>query len=137
MALKLVVQDVATLRLAYEERCLEYDCLRTAGRWAGAVYLSGILVEIAFKIIIGKHMGVSKLPDLFKVHDLELLRYCSGLENSFASSPELHTNFSTIHNAWTIDLRYRGSEAEIAANDVHKALYEPPDGLLTFLSRHF
>ncbi len=82
MALKLIEQDVTTLRQAYQERKVEYDALRAASRWSGAILYAGTLLELALKVVICKHLGVSKLPAIFQVHDLELLLYCSGQQDS-------------------------------------------------------
>lgn len=55
MALKFIQQDAATLREAYQERKAEYDALRAAGRWPGAILLAGTLLELALKLVLCKH----------------------------------------------------------------------------------
>jgi accessory colonization factor AcfC len=71
MNVKVITQDVATLRQAFQQRKREYDALRTAGEWAGAVLHAGILVELALKIAICKNMNVTHLPRVYQVHDLD------------------------------------------------------------------
>lgn len=65
MALKLIQQDLATLRAACEERKAEYQALRAAGRWAGAVLYAGTLLELALELVISKQPEVSNLPAHF------------------------------------------------------------------------
>ncbi|MCK6561418.1 hypothetical protein HUU39_17330 [candidate division KSB1 bacterium] len=65
MALKLIQQDLATLRAAFEERKAEYHALRAAGRWAGAVLYAGTLLELALELVISKQPEVSNLPAHF------------------------------------------------------------------------
>ncbi len=45
MALKLIQQNASTLRDAYDERKAEYDALRAAGKWSGAILQAGTLLE--------------------------------------------------------------------------------------------
>ena len=67
MALKLIQQDASTLHEAYHERKAEYDALRAAERWSGAILLAGTLLELALKMVLCKHLRVSKLPTIFQV----------------------------------------------------------------------
>jgi len=69
MALKFIEQDATTLRNAYQERKAEYDALRAAGRWSGAVLYAGTLLELALKLVLCKHFNVPQLPVIFQVHD--------------------------------------------------------------------
>ena len=94
MALKFIQQDATTLREAYEERKAEYVTLRAGGRWSGAILHAGTLLELALKLVICKLLGVSNLPTIFQVHDLDLLLHCSGLLNHVESNQALQENFS-------------------------------------------
>ncbi len=67
MALKFIQQDATTLRDAYQKRKAEYDALRAAGRWSGAVLHGGPLLELAFKLVMCKHLGITNLPTIFQV----------------------------------------------------------------------
>lgn len=134
MAFKLIAQDVETLRQAYQQRKREYDILRKMGEWPGVVLQAGILVELALKIATCKHLDVTRLPKVFQVHDLEFLLYCSGSNNLVKRNPNLYDNFRFIVTNWTMELRYEGKViTEQEANDVHQALFDPSDGVLTFL----
>lgn len=55
MPLKFIQQNVTTLHEAYNERKAEYDALRAAGRWSGAVLYAGTLLELALKLLMCKH----------------------------------------------------------------------------------
>ncbi|MDZ7289541.1 MAG: hypothetical protein ONB42_06375, partial [candidate division KSB1 bacterium] len=54
----------------YYERKVEYDALRAAGRWSGAILYAGILLELALKLVLCKPLGVFRLPTIFRVHVL-------------------------------------------------------------------
>lgn len=134
MAIKFIKQDAGTLRDAYNERKSEYDALRAAGKWSGAISHAGILLELALKLSICKHLGASQLPTMFQIHDLELLLYCSGLRNSFLSNPILQHNFKIVDSCWSIDLRYHGAMNTQADSDlVDEALFNPSNRVLTLL----
>jgi hypothetical protein len=138
MALKFIQQDATTLREAYQERKAEYDALRTAGRWPGAVLYAGTLLELAFKLVICKHLGITNLPTIFQVHDLDLLLCCSGQQSRFGAGTALHKNFSKIQDHWTMALCYEGAvKTQQDSDDCDKALFDPSYGLLTLLSQYF
>jgi hypothetical protein len=132
---KVIAEDVATLRQAYQLRQREYDALRTAGEWAGLIVHGGMLLELALKIVICKNMGVTNLPKTLQVHDLKLLLYCSGLKNAFLNNAKLYQNFRDIATNWSVELRYKGTVVTAQDADVfHQALFHSSDGVLTFLS---
>ncbi len=138
MALKFIQQDATTLREAYEERKAEYDTLRAAGRWSGAVLYAGTLLELALKLVIGKHLGIVNLPTIFQVHDLDLLLCCSGQQSLFKPGTALETNFSLIHNNWSMALRYEGATKTQQNSDrFDQALFDPSNGVITYLSQYF
>jgi len=138
MALKFIEQDAATLQQAYQERKAEYEALRAAGRWSGAILHAGILLELALKVVICKHLDVSNLPTLFQVHDLELLVYCSGLYTRLTTDKLLNENFLLIHKRWSIALRYEGAtQTQQDADYFEQALFAPAHGVITFLSQYF
>jgi hypothetical protein len=124
MALKFIQQDATTLREAYQERKAEYDVLRTAGRWSGAILYAGTLLELALKLVMCKHLGVSNLPAIFQVHDLDLLLCCSGKEGVVGANPNLLTNFLLIHKRRSMSLRYEGAtKTQQHADEFHQALF--------------
>jgi hypothetical protein len=138
MALKFIQQDAVTLREAYQERKAEYDALRAAGRWSGAVLHAGILLELALKLVMCKHLGLSNLPTIFQVHDFELLLSCSGQQSRIADDAVLQTNFLLIHKRWSLSLRYEGAmKTQQDADDFDQALFDSSHGIITFLSQYF
>lgn len=138
MALKLIQQDVSTLREAYEERKAEYDTLRAAGKWAGAVLYAGTLLELVLKLAICKHLGVANLPVAFQVHDLEFLLYCSGQQGAFSSNIVLQKNFRFIVDHWSTSLRYEGAAcSKQEADEFDRALFDSASGVITFLTQYF
>jgi len=138
MALKFIQQDATTLRAAYQERKAEYDALRAAGRWTGAVLYAGTLLELALKLVMCRHLGVTNLPTIFQVHDLDLLLCCSGQQSRFGSGTVLHKNLSRIQDHWAMALRYEGAiKTQQDADDCDKALFDPAHGLIPFLSQYF
>ena len=138
MAIKLIQQDAATLLEAYHERKAEYDALRAAERWAGAVLYAGSLLELALKLVLCRHLAVTNLPAIFQVHDLELLLYCSGLYARFSSDDLLNENFLLIQKRWSMALRYEGAtKTQRDADEFEQALFAPTHGVITFLSKYF
>lgn len=126
------------LRAAYEARLTEYEVLRAGQSWSGAILHAGTLVEIAFKLVICKHLGVSKLPAIFQVHDWELLLYCSGYYGRIMNDNLLQSSFAFICDKWSISMRYEGATRTTeGAGSFHVALFDAASGILTFLSQHF
>jgi len=138
MALKFIQQDATTLREAFEERKAEYDLLRAGGRWSGAILYAGTLLEVALKLVMCKHLGVSNLPTIFQVHDLDLLLCCSGKDGTLRNDPIMQQNFLLIHKKWSLALRYEGAmKTQQDAEDFDLALFDPSHGVITFLSQYF
>jgi len=96
MAVKFIQQDATTLHAAYQERKAEYDALRAAGRWSGAVLHAGTLLELALKVVMCKHLGITNLPTIFQVHDLDLLLCCSGQQSRFGAGTAIYRRSKTI-----------------------------------------
>jgi len=123
VAIKFIKQDAAVLLDAYNARKDEYEALRATGKWSGAIYHAGVLVELALKLVICKNIGETKLPVMFQIHDLDLLLYCSGQRNNFLSQPNLRRNFDIVNKRWSMELRYKGATQTQADSDlVHQAL---------------
>jgi hypothetical protein len=138
MALKFIQQDATTLREAYLERKAEYDALRAAGRWSGAVLHGGTLLELALKLVMCKHLGITNLPTIFQVHDLDLLLCCSGQLSRFKPGTTLETNFSLVQNNWSTALRYEGAiKTQQNSDQFNQALFDSANGVITYLSQYF
>ncbi len=138
MAFKLIQQDAVTLREAYGERKAEYEALLATERWSGAILHAGTLVELAPKLVLCKHLGVSQLPAIFQVHDLELLFYCSGYYDRLGANNALQQNFSFIYKNWSMTLRYEASRnTQKDAEEFDAAWFDSTSGVITFLSQYF
>ncbi len=138
MALKFIQQDAITLREAYQERKAEYEALLFAGRWSGVVLYGGTLLELALKLVMSKHLGITNLPTIFQVHDLDLLLCCSGQLSRFKPGTALETNFSFIQNNWSMTLRYEGAvRTQQNADQFNHALFDSVNGVITYLSQYF
>ena len=98
---------------------------------------AGILVEVALKLAICRHLKVSKLPTIFQVHDLELLFYCSGQQDALETNPTLQSNFGFIVEKWSMVLRYEGVKSQAESDLIDYALFSAPNGVLTFLTSYF
>ena len=138
MAIKFIKQDATVLLAAYNARKEEYEALRATKQWSGAISHAGILLELALKLVICRHIGEKKLPVMYQIHDLELLRYCAGQRNNFLSNPVMQYNFDIVSSRWSTELRYKGAIYAHADSDlVHQALFDSLNGVLTFLSQYF
>ncbi len=138
MALKFIQQDATTLREAYLERKSEYDALRAAGRWSGTVLHGGTLLELALKVVMCKHLDITNLPTIFQVHDLNLLLCCSGQWSRFAPGTVLEKNYSLILDDWSMSIRYEGPiKSQQDSNRFDQALFDPANGVITYLSQYF
>jgi len=96
MAIKFIKQDANVLLAAYNARKEEYEALRATRQWSGAISHAGILLELALKLVTGKHIGATELPVMFQIHDLELLLYCSGQRVNFFGNSTVQHNFDIV-----------------------------------------
>ena len=90
------------LKKIAEERLDDVKVLYKNGRYDGAMYLSGYVLEIALKARICKLLNISEYPDEGKfkptycIHDFDVLIKLSGLEN------ELKTGDSSLFADWSV-----------------------------------
>ncbi len=110
-------------------RLKDAQALLDAGRYDGAIYLGGYVVEIALKQRICKTLKWSGFPQTnkefqgyqsFKTHDLNVLLSLSGMET------QIKTNYVTEWSAviiWDPELRYNliGSTSKTAAEELIQA----------------
>ncbi len=138
MALKLISQNAETLFEAYHARKKEYETLRAGEQWSGAILHAGTLVELALKLVICKNLGVTQLPVIFQVHDLELLLYCTGQQSVFSANLALQENFRFIRDRWSMALRYEGAvKTKEHAEEFDQALFDQVHGVISCLSQYF
>ena len=101
------------LRRLARERLKDAEALLAAGRFDGAVYLGGYVVELTLKARICKALGWSDFPQTrsefqnyqsFKVHDLDVLLRLSGAERKVKT--QFLAEWSAV-GLWTSEVRYR------------------------------
>jgi len=87
--------DKSELKKIAEERLKDADALLFAGRYDGAIYLGGYVVELALKSRICKILNWKGFPQTrsefqkyqsFKTHDLDVLLSLSGAEDSIKTA---------------------------------------------------
>jgi hypothetical protein len=112
---------VSDLLANADERLSDAECLHADKKFAGAVYLSGYVIELALKARICRTLKWSSFPqtksefqDLqcFKVHNLNALLRLSGIDERIRSRFAKHWR---VVSEWSPELRYRpaGSTTDI------------------------
>ena len=112
--------DQADLRKIAEERLKDAEALLAAGRYEGAIYLGGYVVELALKSRICKVLDWKSFPQTpgefknyqsFKTHNLEVLLSLSGAETLI--KPKYLAEWSAVIS-WDPEARYNpiGSASE-------------------------
>ncbi len=102
----------ADLKKIAQGRLKDAEVLFAAGRYDGAIYLSGYVVEVALKCRICETLKWSGFPQSnnefksyqsFKTHDLEVLLKLSGVEQEIKA-----TNFAewSAVTSWNPETRY-------------------------------
>ncbi len=110
-------------------RLKDAEVLLAAGRYDGAIYLGGYVVEIALKHRICKTLKWSGFPQTnrefqgyqsFKTHDLDILLSLSGVEVKIRTN--YFAEWSTVI-IWDPEIRYNliGSTSKAAAERLIKA----------------
>lgn len=89
-----------------DTRLDEFILLRTAGRYAGAYYLGGYVVEALLKRAICVALDLDELPMTYHSHDLEALLMHSGLWKRMQADPDVFLAFNQISSAWRETMRY-------------------------------
>jgi HEPN domain-containing protein len=131
----------ADLQALAQLRITEAQCLRGAGNYCGAYYLTGYAIECAFKAAIAKQIKEHDFPDKKLVndsytHNLEKLLDTSGLkkslEEAMQASAALELNWSIVKD-WSEEARYRHDITEPMAKDLMEACTSKPDGVYQWL----
>lgn len=103
------LQQIAEIRLA------DAEALLAAGRWAGAYYLLGYVVECALKASIVARFGEQEIPDKKLVNDfythrldglLKISPIGSTLESRVKADGEFEDNWNTV-SEWNEASRYQ------------------------------
>lgn len=126
------------------ERLAEARTLAGAGRWSGAYYLGGFVVECGLKAVIARQFRAARWPDrqlVLKIHthDPQALAEAAGLKPGLdslrASDADFATNWKTVQS-WKVDARY-GTFSEAEARDLLRAISAPRSGVLAWIRRHW
>lgn len=108
---------------------MDAEALLDAGRFDGAAYLGGYVVELALKARICQTLNWASFPQTrsefrnyssFKTHDLEVLLHLSGQEDSIRAR---HLASWSAMAAWGPETRYNpaGTTAERVARQMVEA----------------
>lgn len=104
--------DQADLRKIAEERLKDADTLLAAGRYDGAIYLGGYVVELSLKSRICRTLKWKGFPQTrsefhnylsFKTHDLDVLLSLSGAEDEIKT--KYFVEWSAVAS-WDPEARY-------------------------------
>ena len=126
--------DRNELRNIATERLKDAEALLAAGRYDGAIYLGGYVVELALKSRICTTLDWKEFPQTrgefqnyqsFKTHDLDVLLSLSGVENKIKTG--LLAEWSAVTN-WDPEARYnpatsaKQNDAELMVDSARKLM---------------
>ena len=96
---------------AHEERLADARVLFRAGRWTGATYMAGYVVECLHKAAILSRRGLKGLPEEYWHHDLQGLAARAGLFPTVedAGARDAREALGLISRLWDVRMRYEGS----------------------------
>lgn len=109
-----------------DERLADAEALLTSGRYTGAVYISGYVLECLFKALVCKQLGSVDVPAVLRTsatHQLEnLLELIPAIESVMKKNRKVKEAYARIMTG-TAKLRYsthhyRKDEAEIHMDNV-------------------
>ncbi|MBF0550580.1 MAG: HEPN domain-containing protein [Deltaproteobacteria bacterium] len=136
------LKDLAQIRLE------EAKALFNSGLYDGCCYLAGYVVELSLKACICRTLDLEDYPEQgeisksFKIHNLDLLLKLSGLERKFekekTNNQTLLTNWSLI-TEWSEGWRYKpiGTNPKLRAESIISSLEDEPNGVFTWLKKHW
>ncbi len=96
---------------AHNDRHKDARALLRAGRWGGAIYLGGYVVECLLKARILKRKGSSDLPREYWHHDLRLMDV-SGVawDIKLPRNSAIQDQMLLITGTWDVTMRYGSSQ---------------------------
>ncbi len=125
------------------ERLLDADALFTAGRYAGAYYVSGYAIECALKARIARKTEKGDFPTRhapkYYTHNLEDLMKSAGLVPEFEEEKKKDSAFEVnwaIVKDWTEEARYE-SCGQQQAEEILAAVKDPEHGVPQWLKRNW
>lgn len=126
-------------------RVKDAQSLLHAGRFAAAYYFVGYAVECGLKSCIAKQIREFDFPEKKLItdsytHDLTKLLRLSGIghlhEAEIRRNRAFETNWLVVKD-WSEESRYDPARPENAARDMYAAVTDTPDGILTWLKKHW
>jgi HEPN domain-containing protein len=132
-------RKLADLRIKEAQVLLDNDC------YEAAYYLAGYAVECALKACIAKKTRRFDFPDkelANKVftHNLEILVKHAGLENDLRARAQSNNQFEDnwkVVKDWSEGSRYWISVAKQTALDIHTAIADRKNGVLSWLKKYW
>ena len=115
------------------------------GRYSGAYYLAGYVVECGLKACIAKKTRKFDFPpdrrviDAIYIHDLTKLIKSAGLEVTFnkdMKKDEMLASHWSVLKDWTESSRYEEYDRK-KAKDIYQAIADKEHGVMQWLSRRW
>jgi len=120
-------------------------CLLENGRFDGAYYLAGYVVECALKACIARNVQQYDFPDRDAVnrsytHNLNQLLEIAGLRAQLAADGKADTtllsNWNNHVTKWSERSRYE-THGQAEARELYDAVSDPAHGVFQWLLRHW
>ncbi|MCY3020917.1 MAG: hypothetical protein NTW87_18015 [Planctomycetota bacterium] len=130
--------DLADLIAVAEERLRDFQALRKAGCYAGAVYVGRYAVEVFLKCLICRRLGKTKLPVIFHSHNLAALLFFAGLNEELEEKqPRRFASFKEVRGQRVDQLRYQ-NPARVGVSDCNnweRWLNDKREGIVPWLRK--
>lgn len=132
------------LKVLAQVRLSEAGTLLSDGKYAGAYYLAGYVVECALKACIAKQTERYEFPNKERAsqswsHSLTGLAQIAGLQRSLADESDADPQFGAywgVVKDWKPDARYI-SRGQKEAEEIVRAIVDSRHGVLRWLKRHW
>lgn len=101
----------SSFREASEERWKDANCLHEAGRFDGAIYLCGYVLECFLKFALCERKGQAALEieEAKRLgHNLFKLLHATRLSVQLSANEDLWVAFQRMNKEWSPEIRYRG-----------------------------
>lgn len=97
---------------AHNDRYKDARALLRAGRWGGAIYLGGYVIECLLKARILKEKGSAQLPREYWHHDLFRLMDVSRVtwELTLQENQAIQAYMTLIAGNWDVTMRYGSTQ---------------------------
>ncbi len=127
------------------ERLADAEVLFQAGRYSGAWYVSGYVLEVALKAVVCRTLRVPEYPEsalrskAFKTHDVAELVLLAGLQAKLAAEIKnagFQRNWETV-TEWSPVDRYRSVKTKQDVADLLLAYKDPTKGVFPWLTRQW